>query len=175
MEFNHTVIIKSYELLPEKAKKDFGLSVLVQYVPQKWEREKSQLKWNIALLHHGKEILRTQFSAGIAHLPSFKANARWTTDYDGALEREFLAGRYATRGKWQPILPNPDDIVACLCSDAEAVDYATFADWARDLGLDDDSIKAKADYDACLDIGLRMRNSLSPVVFEKLREIYADW
>jgi hypothetical protein len=74
---------------------------------------------------------------------------------------------YVTGDK--PIVPDICDVVACLVSDASAIDCRSFEDWASDLGYDTDSRKAEATYRACLETGLALRASLGNAGFAKLQ------
>jgi hypothetical protein len=70
---------------------------------------------------------------------------------------------------------NPDDIPAaadvfdCLVSDADAIDFDTFEDWAREYGYDTDSRKAERDYHACRKTADQLLTFLGGAV--KLQEV----
>lgn len=70
----------------------------------------------------------------------------------------FFAGRHQplecetfTQGAAWISEPSFATVMHCLASDANMACGNTFREWCRDLGYDDDSIKAKASYDACLE------------------------
>lgn len=57
--------------------------------------------------------------------------------------------------------PTAADVLSCLVSDASSYESARdFEDWARDLGYDTDSIKAKRTYEACGRTAKRVRTLL---------------
>ncbi len=54
--------------------------------------------------------------------------------------------------------PTAADVISCLLSDTVNVENARdFEEWARDLGFDTDSRKAKKTYNQCERIGRRVR------------------
>ena len=57
------------------------------------------LNWVVTLTRHGRAIVTTDYSAGIAHCPSYQAHTpgtlRWTVDMVAALEMEIETGRRA--------------------------------------------------------------------------------
>jgi len=54
----------------------------------------------------------------------------------------------AERGWTKPVPPTTGDIVGSLVMDASGADES-FSEWCSSLGYSDDSIKARATYDAC--------------------------
>ena len=62
-----------------------------------------------------------------------------------------------------PEKPSASDVVLSLASDAQSVGNGeSFAEWADEMGLSDDSIKARDTYGACVSIWQRfVRNGLN--------------
>lgn len=167
---------------------ELDLTVHAEFVP--WSRsrdyqagagpDKRSLNWRVTLRRHGRDVLTTDYSAGIGHCPSYRPSARWTLDYAAAIEHETENGRVAyapgalrpTAGK--PILPDPTDIVASLAMDSDVLDHGTFESWAADAGYDTDSRKAEATYRACLELALRLRAALGDADLTALRDA-ASW
>jgi hypothetical protein len=67
------------------------------------------------------------------------------------------------------------DVLACLASDASALDCASFEEWAADLGYDTDSRKAETVYRACVACGLALRSMFGDAGLAELREITKEW
>lgn len=159
------------------------------------------LNWRVTLLREaiidgmpkpgsGRQILTCDYnSAGLAHAPSYET-ARWTgvngrpamnvLDHDAILH-ETETGRAARTiptlsaaisGK--PILPDPEDVIACIALDASAIDYPSFESWAEDCGYDTDSRKAEATYRECLSHALALRTAIGDDELRKLRDLASD-
>ena len=122
-----------------------------EFVPWSQSRNKSEkhrsLNWRIKLLHADRTILETDYSAGIAHCPSYR-QGRQTAD----VERETETGRR--------IAPDACDVIASLSMDSSVLDCSSFEEWAGEFGYDVDSRKAESIYRACLEIALKLRNGL---------------
>ena len=141
--------------------------------------------WKVTLTHNGRPVVEADYTAGAAHLPSYKklgkdARKLWADKIlrleaeTGRPHRDFSWGAAPVPGS-KIIQPNRLDVVNALLLDGEAIEYASFEDWASEFGFDSDSIKAKANYDECLSIGLRLRASLGDTLMAKLREAFADY
>jgi hypothetical protein len=73
----------------------------------------------------------------------------------------------------KPVAPDCEDVLACLLRDGEALD-TSFVDWCDNFGYDDDSIKARATYDACCEIGKQLRRLFTPSALAALRAALED-
>jgi hypothetical protein len=151
--------------------------------PEKGQKPWRSLNWKVTL-KNGRDILTTNYSAGEAHCPSYKHNARRTADYEAAINFEVENGKRATplwfgSSKFKPsgetIKPDPVDVLYSLVSDSSVLDYSTYEDWAGDLGYDPDSRKGEAVYRECLEIALKLRNGLSETNLAKLRDAFQDY
>lgn len=125
-------------------------------------------------------MLTCEYSAGIAHAPSYKANDR-SVDYVAAIETETETGRSAgqpgnvvTVGR-KPILPDTASVLASLISDADAIEHSSFESWASDYGYDVDSRAAESTYRACLAIGLALRSAIGEAGLTALRAAAQDY
>lgn len=65
--------------------------------------------------------------------------------------------------------PDFADVLMSIAMDSGAIDEP-FTDWVDNYGYDEDSIKAKAIYDACLQTAIKLRAGLGGADFEALRE-----
>jgi hypothetical protein len=176
-----------------KVLEDKQIAVESTFVP--WSRSRNydeskpisgrSLNWKVRLVYKGKTIIETDYSAGIAHCPSYKASVafRMSTDMKNRIHDEIEKG-FAQRGpegqqgwsdKKRPIVPETCDVVHSLLMDADAIDHGGFEEWASNFGYDTDSRKAEATYRACLEIGLKLRNGLGDELVSELREVFQDY
>jgi hypothetical protein len=164
---------------------ELGLTVEAVFVPFSQSRHKAQkdpcLNWKVTLKRGEKAILTTDYSAGMAHCPSYERRItiyvkelidaeceRGKTKFHGALGvRDSMAD--------QRILPDPADVLYSLLLDAEVLNYGSFEDWASECGYDPDSRKAEKTYRACMEIALKMRNGIGDYDVMRLREAFQDY
>ena len=182
---------------PQATVDRIGLTIRSEFVPFSQSRNKDadpkrninkrSLNWRVTLVRTpinspSRDILTTDYSAGVGHCPSYKQNARWTLDYAALIEHETETGRAATtraglgvKLKGPAITPNPLDVIASLVMDSSVLDESSFEDWASSLGYDTDSRAAESIYRACLDIALKLRNGLGEANLAALREAFQDY
>ena len=127
------------------------VTIKSEFVPWSQSRNKNEkhrsLNWRIKILRADRTILETDYSAGIAHCPSYRQGRR-TVD----VERETETGRR--------IAPDACNVIASLSMDSSVLDCSSFEEWAGGFGYDVDSRKAESIYRACLEIALKLRNGL---------------
>lgn len=167
-----------------------ALTVESEFVP--WSKSRSfkaganirerNLNWKITLLHKGQKVITTDYSAGIAHCPSYPKNGRITTDIATQLESETERGKQTKIGGFtghaflgDTLKPDACDVMYGLLVDAEAIDHPSFEDWASSFGYDTDSRKAEACYRACLETALAIRAAIGEVGLTMLREACQDY
>lgn len=162
---------------------ELGLTVESVFVPFSQSRNKAEkhptLNWRVTLKRDGRDILTTDYSAGSAHCPAYKAKtlgAQNSVDRDNAIRWECEHGRakLAISGG-RPILPGTIDVLYSLAMDSDVLDAGGFEQWAGDLGYDTDSRSAETTYRACLDIALKMRSGLGDDNLRRLREAFQDY
>lgn len=161
-----------------------GVTITADFVPFSQSRNKDEkstyyknfpqysLNWRVTVHHKGRAILTTDYMQGMGNCPSYKANARMTSDYVKAISQECETGRtYHWNGPGKKIEPPPaSDVLYSLLLDAEAINAGSFEEWAADYGYDPDSRKAEAIYRQCLEYGLKLRATLGEDVLAQLRE-----
>lgn len=168
-----------------------GVVYAAEFVPlSKARREdgdaEQSINWLVSLTH-GSTALRVPFRQGIGHLPNFGHSlARLTVDDSAIITKACEQGK-GLRRDWRtvgspylafgPKLPPPDvaDVMYCLLSDAEAIDYPSYEEWAADLGFDADSRKGERAYRECLATGLALRRLFGETALAELREALAEW
>ena len=159
----------------ESVATELGLSMTAKFVP--WSQSRNagdkhhSLNWVVTLHKDGRDVLTTDYMAGSAHAPSYKPG-KLCVDDDAAIKNECENGRDKRR---QPILPKLADVLYSLASDADALNYGAFEEWASGMGCDADSRKSEVIYRACLNIGLRLRAALGDDGLAQLVEAVRDY
>jgi hypothetical protein len=163
----------------------FGLGVKAQFIPFSQSRNKNEahksLNWRITLTYKGRDVLTTDYSAGVAHCPAYKMKDKYQRSaaiaYEvekGHMARPYFAGSSSFK-RGEPILPVTDSVTHSLILDAGALDFATYEDWAADFGYGPDSRKGEACYRACLEIALNLRSAIGDAKLNELRDAFADY
>ena len=167
--------------------KSAGLTITSTFIPFSQSRNKDSknlsLNWRVTLLHNGKPILTTDYMAGIAHAPASKLSIKDVGGPNslmrhGLLQREVETGRstFSTiRPSGEPILPDEEEVIACLLNECDTLDYASFEDWAAEIGYDPDSRSAEKIYRQCLEHSLALRAALGDTLLAELREVARDY
>jgi hypothetical protein len=149
-----------------------GLTVDSVFIPLSRSRNKSEagltLNWIVTLSRNGKKVLSTDYSAGMAHCPSYKPLHNISTQDYEKMAYECECGTNAKT-------PNTIDVVYSLVSDSNALDYASFEDWACEFGYDKDSRKGESIYKACLEIALKLRSGIGENDLCLLRDTMEDY
>lgn len=167
---------------------ELGITMVATFVPWSLSRnageKHSSLNWKVTLRRNGRDILITDYAAGCGHCPSYR-QGRQTIASQAVLRHECETGfpavfvdgfsRAARIPGRKPILPELASVLSSLVSDASAIDYNCFEDWASDMGYDTDSRSAEAIYRACLETGLKLRNALGESGLAALREACIDY
>lgn len=169
----------------QQAMSDLGVTVDSVFVP--WSKSRSfkagarvterSLNWRVTVKHNGRDVLTTDYTAGIGHAPSYKQGVHMSLDAEAALKHETEKGTIAKPSanlghvfSGKPITCDACDVVYSLLSDGGAIDFPSFEAWAREYGYDVDSRKAEATYRACVEIGLALRASLGDSGLAKLQQ-----
>jgi len=162
---------------------ELNLSIKSEFVP--WSKSRNakptpkmsdrSLNWRVTLCAGDREVLTTDYAAGIAHCPAYdqRQAMRPTLDFAEKIAHETETGRRATGFK-TAIKPDAIDVIYSLVSDSEAIDYS-LEDWASNYGYNVHSRSAKKTYRACLIIGLKLNNSLGSNGLGRLREAAQDY
>jgi len=174
---------------------EHALTVTAVFVPCSQSRNAQSahpsLNWKVTVSVRGCVVLDgVDYSAGSGHCPAYIDTTAAHGAYDRAemMKWECEHGKRAkllpggsivaagsTVGRVSAILPDPVDVVACLASDAGALDAGSFEEWARDMGEDTDSRKAEACYRACLETALALRAALGEAGLTALRQACQDY
>lgn len=162
-----------------------GLTVAAVFVPWSQSRNKGErspsLNWRVTLQCKGRDVLTCDYSAGSAHAPAHNNKALrrelGPRDFAEAVRLECEGGKAIKRMmSWgspaygDAIKPDPRAVISSLLSDSSVLDAGSFADWAADVGMDADSIKARAIYDECIAHAVAFRAAVGPAMFNALVE-----
>lgn len=138
-----------------------------------------QINWNI-------QIGDTNFDyfTGIGHLPDNTKPPESRTIHDGGKDaimadfRQVVCNglHYKTKKAWHldpAVQPTAASVLYCLLSDADAIEYPTFEEWAGNYGYD--SRSAEKIYRACIESGLKLRRVIGDDCMAELREMLQDY
>jgi len=155
--------------------------------PAKGEKPWLSLNWSVTLQRDGQTILITDYAQGVGHAPAYKASVKTHGGANSILREraytiEIEQGRRAVSSfgdSFRPgeLLPAPSlvDVLASLAMDASAIDYASFEQWAEEMGMNPDSRSGETTYRQCLSHALALRSALGEGHFSALRDAAADY
>ena len=163
-----------------------GITIRAEFVPFSQSRNKAEkrktLNWRVTLVFKNRDIMTTDYSAGMAHGKAYSAKGLGIPNSlmrDEAMTHEAETGRaYYDGASWKhgpKIEPKAPDVLHSLLSDSDVLEYANFESWAREFGYDEDSRKGEALYKACLEIALKLRAGLGESVLSALKEAAQDY
>jgi hypothetical protein len=170
-----------------------GLTMGVEFVPQSKSRNAGEknhsLNWRVTISKNGR-TLTTDYTQGIGHLPNYSHAFANLVIYDAAVKFACETGRsmlrsgqkngydaaggesyYGSRAKPIPP-PSLDEVLYCLVSDADVIDYPRFEDWAEMYGYSPDSRSAEKIYRQCLEHALALRQLID---LDAAREAFQDY
>jgi hypothetical protein len=154
---------------------DLEIGISSEFVPHSKSRNAKEAKclnWKVTLSVKGHVVLTTDYSAGIAHCPSYRQGDESFTR-SNMVYHEVETGHDDTSRK--PFLPKMADVLSSLVSDARAIDAGSFEEWCSDMGASPDSRKAEAIYHHCVGLGLKLRSFLGDEGLAKLQLACQDY
>ena len=179
-----TATTESKELeskLRELVGSDLEYSAEYQVGHERTKKPDRELVWKIKL-KNGNVRLETEYFQGCAHLPGYNWQTSQTVAGDEAIARALHAGRKLCGNGCEVALgatgllsaPPLSEVMYSLVLDAEAIDHASFEEWASAFGYDTDSRKAEATYRACLEFAIKLRAMFGNEVVNQIRELLSD-
>lgn len=171
-----------------------GIAYRAEFVPQSKSRNADKpepcLNWRVMLEKNG-HVLVTDYMQGCAHVLNYEGRFPRSAVYADAVKRACETGKSRLRkgkrnaydacaadltlgsmlDKPQP-LPTLADVLYCLVSDSDAMEHATFEEWAGAFGYDPDSRAAEKIYRACLETALTLRHIVD---LDAAREAFQDY
>lgn len=169
---------------------EMGVTMTSEFVPFSRSRNQNSkdlsINWKVTV-NRGSRSLTTDYMQGIGHLPEPITPTYWGKKKymeNELIERACSTGtihKYSdsmgsfidTKVKLKE--PTIDEVLYCLVSDANVIDYPSFADWAHDYGYNDDSITDKKVYDDCMHLALQMRGMFPDADMNTLQDLFQDY
>lgn len=166
---------------------ELGLTIKADFVPFSQSRNASEdnrsLNWRVTVSKGEREILTTDYTQGSGRCPAYKAGAKRfpaKADLRNAIALECETGKraspsrhvpnvYASRADIPP--PSAADVLSSLAMDSDVLDYATYEEWADNIGYDPDSRKGEAIYRLCLSHALALRAAIGDEELTRLRDL----
>lgn len=164
-----------------------GLEYSATFVPQSASRNSAEknrsLNWRVSIRSQrgAGTTIATDYMQGIGHIPK---DPQVTAHHKGARRDCIMIDEYerqcAETGKYgmgnHKTIPAPAllEVLYGLVLDSDADEYS-FEAWADNLGYDTDSRKAESVYNACREIGQKLRLMLGAENLAKLRELFQDY
>ena len=155
------------------------------YKKDEFVRNKN-LNWKVGFYLPSGYGFQTDYSQGQGHIPNYNrkiwrtSNGRFNLIAEQAINQIVETGYYSStssfcNSKGAPI-PHPKmyDVLGCLLSDADVLNYPCFEDWAENYGYEVDSRKAEKIYKDCLELGLKMRVMFGEPTLSQLQELFRD-
>lgn len=167
---------------------ELGLSVECRFIPYSQSRNAKEgwqsLNWDCSIMRNGKPLgglANVDYGQGVGHCPADKYKWAYSHIKARALALEIETGKIVSapigrnaepRASARPIpTPSVTDILAAICRDSDALDYASFEQWAAELGYEADSRKAESIYRQCLSYGLALRAAIGETALAKLCDL----
>ncbi len=98
-------------------------------------------------------------------------NIYWVGDADAPDNPHGIDFGTRTHGPIVVKKPTAADILWCLRSDADALNYDRYEDWAADMGYDPDSREGERTYKACRENGVELRRVVGPEAWAVLLDL----
>lgn len=151
----------------------------------------TSLNWRVTI-SRGKQSFAVDYAQGSGGAPAMKrkaedAEARRLRERAAAAECETgICHRFGHRipafqqtkpgiapehGRKAVPPPPLGDVLHSLAHDADVLDFPSFEAWAAELGYSDDSISAKATYEACLSQTLALRSMVGEAAMTELQTV----
>ena len=181
-------------LSPADAIASLGLTVESVFVPFSQSRNKAEqspsLNWVVTVKRNGRDVITTDYSAGMCHCPAYKRKVPATWNRPARMWQPLACAAECENGNelgaftsWggfrhdraKPILPDALDVIYSLVMDSSVLDAGGFENWAADYGYATDSRSAESTYRACLDIALKMRGAIGESGLETLHDAFQDY
>ncbi len=132
---------------------------------EKWEHD----AWSVSVSRPPKPAFNIDFKTGTGLRVLLRGRPPEVIKFPKTLHAE----------SWmkQNCVPHPPEAASVFHSillDGEAANQS-FEDWADDLGMDKDSRKAEKIYEACKEIGFKVRAMFSHAEREEIRKLLEDY
>lgn len=154
------------------------VTVESSFIPHRFSRNKGDahpcLNYRVTVHHEGRGVLGTDYSMGRGFAPADKIKVappgQNLTEYKRAATAQECESGVAVQTR-RAIKPDAAHVFHALIWESRVLDYAGFAEWAGDLGLDTDSRKAFEAYGESLVIALALRAALGDAAMKEAAEL----
>jgi len=145
-----------------------GINVTSVFVPQSRSRNAGQdpcLNW-LVTISKGNYEFSIDYQQGVGYVPGYNYHDR-SIGQKKAITEVCETGQPAVIdgkrfGGTRPLKPPCVlDVLQCLLTDADVLNYPCFEDWAEMYGYDTDSRTAEKIYQECLGIALKLRSMIN--------------
>jgi len=175
--------MNTYKELTAARLKELGLTMETKFIPfsqsRNAESDWQSLNWKVTVKRNDREVITTDYSAGVAHCPSYKQNPKDKYLQRIAISHEVENGNKAKISfsdhaypSKQKIEPNLSDVIYSIVMDSDVLQYESFEAWAICFGYDEDSRASERIYNECLKTALQVNADLP---LDDLRELYKDY
>jgi hypothetical protein len=156
-----------------------GVTMEVETVPQQVGSLKDARFQFIITIRRNHDIWQGPYSMGYGHYPNIEkcylhgSRTRFSMDGEAEILRAVNNNRrLPSRGGGPIVAPTLGDVMETLLEDAAPVLCGlTFIHWCQEYDMNPDSIRDKATYETCLDIGLRLVRGFGATELLRLREL----
>lgn len=178
------------DLAVEQLAKEIGLEYQVSFVAKEQPADKvkhPRLNWLVTLTRN-RRSMTTEYHEGCAFVEGYKQYHK--TAYDKRCHDAYIRKVCETGHHWKymdsldyrsklPSKAQPKPRLAavlyCLLTDALAIEYGTFEEWAMEYGYEQDSREAERIYRKCVKIGLELRAIMGEGTMTRFRELLQDY
>ena len=148
-----------------------GISWTISYIGQEKPDEWDCDSW-VFVLKSGKVSERFDYRTGLGHRGIHKTNSTW---YRRDLKENHRSRHAHILREWaRPVKPQIAGLVYSIIMDSQASNMS-FAQWCDEFGMDTDSRKALATYEACQIGADKFAKLASPTTRAKLAELLAEY
>lgn len=168
--------------------KEMGITVESKFVPLSQSRNRKpeykvqdlSINWLVSVNFNNHTVLSTDYSQGIGHLPksvfqpSYNSSRMSIGTFNTIRSLVETGSCFYEYKKITLTPPSPADIMYCLTSDADVLNYSSFEDWASCFGYGTDSRKAEKIYQECLKQALQLR-AIGQSNLDTLQVLFQDY
>lgn len=160
-----------------------------QPTPQPADKvEHPYLHW-LVTLSKGRSSMQAPYHQGSGHVKGYE-RMKCRAAYDRRMKDKVIRKTCET-GNLYKLMPSIDrfslwrksavqapdllDVLYCLVSDSDVLNYSSYEEWGPEHGFDADSRKGEQVYRDCLKQSLALKNLVGYASLEKLRELFQDY
>lgn len=132
---------------------------------EKWEHD----AWSVSVSRPPKPAFNTEFKTGTGNRVLLRGRPSEVIQFPNTLHAE-----HWMKLNCVPHPPEAANVFHSILLDSEACNES-FEDWADNFGMDKDSRRAEKVYEACKEIGFKVRAMFSRAEQEEIRKLLEDY